>query len=252
MEIIHIAKGDYPRYEELLLQREQLQKDALNYRRAYIREFGELINKIFEKKISCIALKKSIAFCQLARNQGKKPDLAAMTEYVEEQMTAYRLQLEEMIAEHNSTKQDTKIAADELQEIKTLYRKIARCLHPDISNLMVDNPELIELWERARLAYKCNDLKMLRETDVLIQKIISQLGGEIEPVVIPNLEERITELERDIHEIVTTEPYLFRDILDNAEATAEKKAEFETEFRQFCEYESQLKIQLDSMTEQGG
>ena len=53
MEIVHIAAGDYPKYESLLLQRDQLKKEALQYRRAYIREFGELINKVFENKIEC-------------------------------------------------------------------------------------------------------------------------------------------------------------------------------------------------------
>ena len=78
MEIVHIAAGDYPKYESLLLQRDQLKKEALLYRRAYIHEFGKLINQVFEKKIECIRIKKSIAFCLLAKNHGKKPDIAAM------------------------------------------------------------------------------------------------------------------------------------------------------------------------------
>lgn len=248
MEIVHIAAGDYPRYEELLLQRDQLQKEALQYRRTYIREFGELINKIFEKQISCIALKKSIAFCQLAKNQGKKPDIAAMNEYVNVQMTAYRLQLKEMISELNSTKQDTVITAADSQEIKAVYRKIARLLHPDISNLPNDSPKLADLWNRACIAYKCNDLQMLQETDILIQQAIARLGGEIDPVVIPDLQEKITALEKEIHTIVTTEPYSYKELLDNAKAIAEKKAGLESEFKEYCEYESQLKAQLDSMT----
>ena len=250
MEIVHIAAGDYPRYEELLLQRDQLKKEALQYRHAYIREFGELINKIFEKKISCIALKKSIAFCQLAKNQGKKPDLAAMNEFVTQQMTAYRLQLQEMISELNSTKKYTIITDDDLQEIKALYHKIARLLHPDMSNLPADNPELIELWNQVCIAYKCNDLKVLQETDILIQQAIARLGGNADPVVIPDLQERITALEKEIHTIVTTEPYSYKEILDNEYTITKKKAEFETEFKEYCEYESQLKVQLDSMTKE--
>ena len=250
MEIVHIAAGDYPRYEVLLLQRDQLKKDALQYRRTYIREFGELINKIFEKQVSCIALKKSIAFCQLAINQGKKPDIAAMNEYVTEQMTAYRLQLNEMISELNSTKKDTLITEADSQEIKAIYRKIARLLHPDMSDLTADRPELTELWNQVCIAYKCNDLKLLQEKDILIQQAIAQLGGNADPVVIPDLQERITALEKEIHTIVTTEPYSYKEILDNEDTITKKKAEFETEFKEYCEYESQLKEQLDSMTKE--
>ena len=97
MEIVHIAVGDYPEYEALLLQRDQLKKEALQYRRAYIREFGELINKVFEKKIECIRLKKSIAFCQIARNKGQKPDIAAMNEYIAQKVKEYRQQLDILI-----------------------------------------------------------------------------------------------------------------------------------------------------------
>ena len=250
MEIVHIAAGDYPCYEELLLKRDQLKKDALQYRRTYIREFGDLINKIFEKQISCIALKKSIAFCQLAINQGKKPDIAAMNEYVTAQMTAYRLQLNEMISELNSTKTDTVITEADSQEIKAIYRKIARLLHPDMSNLPADNPELTELWNQVCIAYKCNDLKSLQETDILIQQAIARLGGNIDPVVIPDLPERITALEKEIHTIVTTEPYSYKELLENEAAIAEKKSKLESEFKEYCEYESQLKNQLDSMTKE--
>ena len=38
MDIVHIAVGDYPRYEALLLQRDQIRKDAQLYRRSYIRD----------------------------------------------------------------------------------------------------------------------------------------------------------------------------------------------------------------------
>ena len=250
MEIVHIAAGDYPRYEELLLQRDQLKKDALQYRRTHIREFGELINKIFEKQVSCIALKKSIAFCQLAINQGKKPDIATMNEYVTAQMTAYRLQLNEMISELNSTKKDTVITEADSQEIKAIYRKIARILHPDMSDLTADRPELSELWNQAFIAYKCNDLKTLQETDILIQQAIARLGGNIDPVVIPDLQERITVLEKEIHTIVITEPYSYKELLENEAAIVGKKAKLESEFKEYCEYESQLKAQLDIMTKE--
>ena len=55
MEIVHIAAGDYPKYEALLLRRDQLKKEAFQYRRAYVREFSYLIDKVFRKKFDCIA-----------------------------------------------------------------------------------------------------------------------------------------------------------------------------------------------------
>ena len=56
----------FTRYEELLLKKEQLLKDAESYRIAYIKEFGELTADVFKAKIECIRIKKNIAFCQAA------------------------------------------------------------------------------------------------------------------------------------------------------------------------------------------
>lgn len=148
----------------------------MHYRRAYIREFGNLINQVFEKKIACIALKKSITFCQLAKNQGRKPDIEATNEYVTQQMNEYRKQLMDMISEFNSTKSDAQLSPLDAKEIKAIYSKIARRLHPDMSPVIQEHSEFAELWEQASIAYKCNDLKTLRETDFLVQQTLSQLS----------------------------------------------------------------------------
>ena len=248
MEIVHIAAGDYPKYESLLLQRDQLKKEALLYRREYIHKFGELINQVFEKKIECIRIKKSIAFCLLAKNQGKKPDIAAMNEYVEQQMTEYRQQLRDMVSEFNSTKNDKPVSALDGKEIKTIYRKIARQLHPDMSPVTQEHPELADLWEQASIAYKCNDIKTLRETDFLVKQALSQLGVSDAPIVVPDIAEKIVALEQEIHTIITTEPYSYKLILDDKDEIADRKAAYETELTQYTEYEKQLQQQLDILT----
>ena len=248
MEIVHIAAGDYPKYESLLLQRDQLKKEALLYRRAYIHEFGKLINQVFEKKIECIRIKKSIAFCLLAKNQGKKPDIAAMNEYVEQQMTEYRQQLRDMVSEFNSTKSDTSVSALDAKEIKAIYRKIARQLHPDMSPVTQEHPELGELWEQASIAYKCNDIKTLRETDFLFQQAFSKLGVSDAPIVVADIAEKIAALEQEIHQIITTEPYSYKLILDDFDEIADRKVAYETELTQYTEYEKQLQQQLDILT----
>ncbi|SEL53175.1 hypothetical protein SAMN02910353_02816 [Ruminococcus sp. YRD2003] len=249
MEIVHIAAGDYPKYESLLLQRDQLKKEALQYRRAYIREFGELINQVFEKKIACIALKKSISFCQLAKNQGRKPDIKAMNEYVAQEMTEYRNQLSDMVKEFNSTQNDSTISPIDAKEIKAIYRKIARQLHPDMSPVIQEHPELAELWEQASIAYKCNDLKTLRETDFLVQQALSQLGVSEAPIVVPDIAEKIAALEQEIQKIITTEPYSYKLILDDKDEMADRRTAYETELLQYTEYEKQLQQQLDLLTQ---
>lgn len=250
-ELIHIAQGDFPKYETLLLRRDQLKKEALIIRRAYIKEFGELINKKFEKMIACIELKKKIAFCALIVNRGEQPDQDEMEAYIEQQMSDYRSQLTEMIKELNSTKEDSVITPADAQEIKSIYRKIARSLHPDLSTIMTDHPEMSEIWNRVSVAYKCNDLKSIRELDVLVTRALAQLGEETQCNVIPNIEKKISELEKEIEEIINTEPYAFKLILENQSEIEEKKAVLEAEYRQYCSYEELLKQQLEMLMGEG-
>ena len=50
-ELIVKDAGKYKKYEELLLKRDQLNKEAGSLNTAYVKEFGELLLKDFELKV---------------------------------------------------------------------------------------------------------------------------------------------------------------------------------------------------------
>ena len=68
-------------YEKLLFERDRVKKEADNYLRLYIHEFGELLTELFRKKISCIEKKKMINYCQTAVNYGKLIDIVNFGHY---------------------------------------------------------------------------------------------------------------------------------------------------------------------------
>lgn len=70
-------------------------------------------------------------------------------EYVTQQMTEYRKQLMDMVSEFNSTKSDAQLSPLDAKEIKAIYSKIARRLHPDMSPVIQEHSEFAELWEQA-------------------------------------------------------------------------------------------------------
>jgi len=89
MEIIHIAaNGDYEKYEQLTLQKEELEKEAELYYVAYIREFGEMLTHAFELKVDCISLKKEIALYVAAKNSGRTISAEEVEEYLKTHMSA--------------------------------------------------------------------------------------------------------------------------------------------------------------------
>ena len=60
MDIIKLKNTSYTKYEEVLLRRDNLRKEAEHFHMEYIREFGSLIIKAFEIKVECIRKKKMI------------------------------------------------------------------------------------------------------------------------------------------------------------------------------------------------
>ena len=83
MEVVIQKDERLAKYEDLLIKRDILKKEAGSYMTAYICEFGQLITEVFEAEVECIRKKKSIAFCQTAVNRGEKPDAAELDAFVE-------------------------------------------------------------------------------------------------------------------------------------------------------------------------
>ena len=74
MDQIRDKLTDLETYEALLLERDQLEKEADSIWIAYVQEFGELEAKLFERKIDSIRRKKAIAFAQQRINRGEAID----------------------------------------------------------------------------------------------------------------------------------------------------------------------------------
>lgn len=251
MEIVHIdTTGDYTRYEELTLQKEELEKEAEQYQIAYIKEFGELITKAFESKVDCIALKKEIAFYIAAKNSGKTVTAEQVSEYLKKHMTAYKQELARILEAKEQAKKATPISSFAEAQIKTIYRRLAKMLHPDISPLTGNDPLLGELFQRVIIAYKCNDLKELQKLEVLIKKQLDDNGIGNFNVVIPDIAERIDELEKEIDAIVNSEPYTYKKLLRDADAVEKKKHELTAEIKEYTDYKTELSAKLKEIKEE--
>lgn len=235
------------RYENLILQRDRLEKEAEQYRMEYFRQFGELIADVFQVRIDCIALKKSIAFCQAKRNAREEPDPISLQEFIDTQMPAYRAQLEELLSLADAGKSLTPISLTEAGKISRIYRRIAKRLHPDICPLTAEEPELMELFQRCLSAYRRNDLKALRETETLINRFLKEHGEAAETEKIEDLPRKITDIETEIARIIATEPYTYKTLLQDPEAAEAKCRELEEEKGSYLNYRKELQARLESL-----
>jgi len=249
--IIRVKNTSYSRYEELLIRRDNLLKEAFIWQREYVAEFGDLILKVFEKKLDCIRKKKTIEFCQRALNYGKAVDQELLQAFLAEEMAAFQAQLDAMIDDNNAAKMRETVSEMDLLKIKKIYHKLVKMIHPDINPLTNETPALLELWERVQIAYKCNKLPDMEEAEVLVVAALEQLGiGNME-IEIPDIEDKIAEVEAEILKIRETEPYTYQYLLNDAEAVEEKKKSLEEELISFEEYGQQLDEILEGIMASG-
>ncbi len=250
-EIIRVKNISYDRYEEVLMRRDAIRKEAFIYERNFTKEFGDLILEVFRMKIECIRKKKTIEFCQAAANHGKSVDQDRLQEYLKRELAAFQEQLNVMIEDTDAAKKSCRITEADYLRIKRIYHKMVKKIHPDINPMVERSEELRELWQRVVAAYNCNDLKELQEAEILVNKVLEQLGNETMDVEIPDIDEKIEALEAEISKIRETDPYQYKFILEDAEAVQAKKDSLKEEKKAYEEYSDQLEEILKGLLENG-
>ncbi len=239
-EMIRVKNTSFDRYKELLMRRDAVRKEAFECDRAYVREFGDLILEIFRLKMECIRKKKTIEYCQAAANRGMSVDPAQLQEYLREELISFQNQLEAMIEDTKHAKACQQITATDLLKIKKIYHRMVKKIHPDMNPLVAENDQLQELWQRVVTAYTCNDLKELQEAEILVNKVLEELGAGAVDVDIQNIDEKIAELEMEIKKIRETDPYMYKFLLADEHAVREKVDSLNEEKKAYEDYASQL------------
>ena len=251
MEIIKIKNADYSRYEELLLTRDQLRKEAGIYHGLYVKEFGDLHLALFEKQISCIQKKKRIGYYQAAINHGGVIDQAEVEALLVKEMQEYQEKLQDMVAENDAARKITEITSVKLLKIKRIYHRLAKQLHPDINPMTAEIPELMELWNAVHTAYNCNSLEDMEEAELLVNEALRRIGMGYREIEIPDLPGKIEALEASIAKIRETDPYQYKFLLEDPEAVKEKRRNLEEQIETYTEYEKELDSVIDGLLTSG-
>lgn len=251
-EIIKVKNEGYAEYENLLLRRDKLRKEAHIWQGMYMAEFGDMITGLFEKKIECIKMKKMISFCQASVNKGESVDQNALQEYLAKEMRDYNKQLQDMIAESEAAHNMGQVSQATASKIKKLYHKLAKQLHPDINPRTNEIPELQNLWHMIVVSYNANDLEDLEEAEILANKVLTDIGFEHMEIKIRDLSEKIAKIEAEILQIKSTNPYQYKYLLQDKEAVQSKKEELMKELKEYEDYEKELDQLMEQIIGSGG
>ena len=156
-----------------------------------------------------------------------------------------------MVEDAEHAKNSKQVSEVDLLMIKRIYHKLVKLVHPDINPLTNETPELAELWQRIQMAYNCNDKKGMQELELLTTTALEQLGVGTLEIEIPDIEEKIAEIEGEIVTIRETDPYQYKYLLEDSKAVDEKKADLARELKSYEEYDDQLDKILEEFMEDG-
>ena len=240
MTIIKVKDSRYEEYESLLLRRDSLRRDAEQYAISYTQVFGDLIIKVFKKKIECIAKKKKIAYCQKLQNKSLPINEDELERYLEQVMWMYEEELNDLIKENKAVKEAKLTGPLELRKIKELYYKLAKLIHPDMRPDLSNDENIQEFWRRTVIAYNFNQLDELEELDFQVNNYLNNINNEDITIEIPNIEEKINKVKEDITKILSTNPYQYKFILEDDEEIEAYKKELEDEYKNYEDYSKEL------------
>ena len=139
-----------------------------------------------------------------------------------------------------------------LNRAKKIYRRLTKILHPDINKKTTEDENFRELWEKVALAYQKTDVDALDDLEVLVRRAMETKGDESFELNLDDIEERIERLENQINEILTTEPYIYGELLKDEEKKQAHREQLRAEHDDYEQYLESLTKTLDDMLREGG
>ena len=237
----------------LLLERDELQfVICKNIETEYMLKLGSIEYKAYQAQCLSLRLKRKIELIQAKKNRQEKVIIPAIEETLDTEFAEYQKQLDEQINKMNDALKRSKaevLTNEENKELKKLYRKIVKALHPDI------NPDVSEaqvnLFDNAVQAYKNGDLNTLRIIGEMVENsplpeqhkdALTQLNEEKE-----RLQHLLKAIRDSIEQIKSEYPYTMKEIIEDEEQTEQKKKELENILGQYNELISIYKAKIEEM-----
>lgn len=238
----------------LLLERDELQfVICKNIETEYMLKLGSIEYKAYEAQCAALRLKRKIELIQAKKNRQERVIIPDIEKVLDNEFAEYQKQLDEQINRMNDALERSRakvLSDEESKELKKLYRKIVKALHPDM------NPDVSEalanLFDHAVQAYKNGDLRTLRIIGEMAgsnplpeqhKDAITQLTGEKD-----RLQKLLKSIRDGIEEIKGEYPYTMKEILEDEDKIKQKKQELERIISQYNELISIYKAKIEEMT----
>ena len=231
-----MTKALMEEYESLLLKRDRLLKESDSVMMAYIKEFGDLISDNFRLKIKCIKKKKMISYCKRRINRDLPINIAHMNEEIEAEMKRYYMELKAMSKDSKVTEKSKIVIESRLEpELPDSYLAPSQAPCLDLYSAPSPNP--------------CPDYSPAPSPNPSPDPCPDLCSAPcLEKISVPELEEKILSTERQINDILNSEPYIYIEILEDEGKKEAYKEQLLEEKKDFKDYLKRLKTELEGMS----
>lgn len=241
------------KYIKLIEEQEDISFKKKNYLEAkYLGHFGYLHKVKLHLEIEIRKNKRKISLIQAYLNRNKKVDINKIEKILQEEMQEFEKQIKNYQLKIEYSKRLLKsdlLTEEELKEVKSIFRKLAKRLHPDINKNQSKRTKT--LWEQLQKAYENNDLATLR----LIANIIDDTGYDVSNTnSLEELKKDIEKLQIKIEEIIiylkeinTIFPFNIEDKLEEINWIDEEKMTISNEINNLKELSEIYKSKLREM-----
>lgn len=231
----------YKRYVRLLLEKEKIVKTNFQVQQRFIELFGDLRLEMLKVEIEIAKIKKEMEYLVRKKNRNESYDLEEMDDFVNQALEGMKAQYERMKEEQTQLKNKKMLSQEEVKEIKRLYRRLVKLVHPDLNPHQTKEQK--ELWHQLQEAYRNNDLVWLRELNVLI--VFKTKGHE--EVEIEDLEDKIEAVREEIALLKEEDLYQMRELVFDEEWIDAYKEQYERERSDFEVYLRSLQKEKEKL-----
>ena len=230
----------------LLLERDQLLYHICPaIETAYLMRFGGLEYQVYQAECQFRRLKRKLALIVRSRNRQESIDLNQIECQLDIELEEYYQKLEEQLSNLNwaiERSQREILSDSESKELKKLYRKIVKNLHPDLHPHL--GQEELRLFHQAVAAYEDGNLAVLQVISQVVENTDSELSGNLLVQEKERLKQMVSELVEAITALKKAYPYSLKSLLEDEEACQKRLAELTeqlTEYQSLCQrYEEEI------------
>lgn len=209
------------RLTRLIIERDDLVYHvAPDLRAEYMMKIGALENLVWKKRLELSMAKRRLNLIRSYLNREDEPDIAeieARIEYEYEEMMAELEQRNDTIKALMDYMESECLTQEEAEELRSLYTKLVKKLHPDVNPDATD--EDILMFEKAVNAYKTGNLDMIRALFYTMDP------DKADAIYVEDLKTKIAEVQQQIETIRSSYPFNKVSFMKDREAVRRRTEE---------------------------